>query len=98
MNKLLDIDDAYGAIKLDGFDNCIMGIAEEFGNGPRIIYSKEKIIEKLKDPSIRERWIIEQRTELLNTLNTKMDPMFYYREYCEPKEQIVNSIRTSPLF
>ena len=57
-----------------------------------------EIVEKLKNPTIRERWIIEQKTELLNTLNTKMDPMFYYREYCEPKEQIVNSIRTSPLF
>jgi hypothetical protein len=38
---------AEGAILLDGFDDCIIGITEEFGNGPRILYSKEKIINKL---------------------------------------------------
>jgi hypothetical protein len=40
-------DFAEGTIKLNGFDNCIVGITEEFGNGPRILYSKEKIIEEL---------------------------------------------------
>lgn len=38
---------AEGAIILDGFDDCIVGISEEFGNGPRIVYSKNKIIQKL---------------------------------------------------
>ncbi len=46
---------AEGAILLDGFDDCIIGITEEFGNGPRILYSKEKIINKLmKDMSEEE--------------------------------------------
>jgi len=40
-------DFAEGAIKLDGFDNCIIGITEEFGNGPRVLYSKEKILQEL---------------------------------------------------
>jgi hypothetical protein len=40
-----DIDKyAEGAIILDGFDNAIIGVVEEFGNGPRILYSKNKII------------------------------------------------------
>jgi len=34
---------AEGAIILDGLDEAIMGIAEEFGNGYRIVYSKSKI-------------------------------------------------------
>lgn len=34
---------AEGAIILDGLDDAIMGIAEEFGNGYRIVYSKSKI-------------------------------------------------------
>ena len=38
---------AEGAIILDGYDDCIVGITEEFGNGPRILYSKKKILEKL---------------------------------------------------
>lgn len=38
---------AEGAIILDGFDDCVIGISEEFGNGPRLIYSKNKIIQKL---------------------------------------------------
>lgn len=40
-----DIDQyAEGAIILDGFDEAIIGIVEEFGNGPRILYSKNKIL------------------------------------------------------
>ena len=40
-----DIDEyAEGAIKLDGLDDAIIGICEEFGNGPRILYSKNKIL------------------------------------------------------
>ena len=34
---------AEGAIILDGLDEAIMGIAEEFGNGYRIVYSKSKV-------------------------------------------------------
>jgi hypothetical protein len=40
-----DIDQyAEGAIILDGLDDAIIGIVEEFGNGPRILYSKNKIL------------------------------------------------------
>ena len=40
-----DIDQfAEGAIILDGLDDAILGIVEEFGNGPRILYSKQKIL------------------------------------------------------
>jgi hypothetical protein len=40
-----DIDEiAEGAILLDGLDDAILGVIEEFGNGPRILYSKHKIL------------------------------------------------------
>lgn len=40
-----DIDQyAEGTIILDGLDDAIIGIVEEFGNGPRILYSKNKIL------------------------------------------------------
>jgi len=45
---------AEGAILLDGFDDCIIGITEEFDNGPRILYSKEKIINKLMEDMSEE--------------------------------------------
>lgn len=38
---------AEGAIILDGLDNAIIGISEEFGMEPRIIYSVNKIVDIL---------------------------------------------------
>ena len=35
---------AEGAILLDGLEDAIIGITEEFGIGRRVLYSKEKII------------------------------------------------------
>ena len=35
---------AEGAILLDGLDDAIIGVVEEFGNGRRVLYSKDKII------------------------------------------------------
>ena len=46
---------AEGAILLDGFDDCITGVVEEFGNGIRILYSRDKILESLqKDMSYED--------------------------------------------
>ena len=40
-----DIDEiAEGAILLDGLDDAIFGVVEEFGNSPRVLYSKHKIL------------------------------------------------------
>lgn len=44
----VDIDEhAENAVLLTGLEEAIIGIVEEFGNGPRILYSKDKIIEIL---------------------------------------------------
>ena len=40
-------EQAEGAVMLEGHEDAIVGIVEEFGNGPRILYSKSKIIQKL---------------------------------------------------
>jgi len=37
------------AIILDGLDDAIIGIVEEFGSSPRILYSKDKILQILQD-------------------------------------------------
>ena len=45
---IVDIDSyAEGAILLDGFDDAIVGITEEFSHKRRILYSKHKIIQTL---------------------------------------------------
>lgn len=44
----IDLDEyAEGAVMLDGFEDCVIGVVEEFGNGRRLLYSKPKMIEKL---------------------------------------------------
>jgi hypothetical protein len=48
----IDIDFyAEGAIILDGFEDCIIGITEEFGGIKRLLYSKEKILKNLVENS-----------------------------------------------
>lgn len=45
-----DIDEyCEGAVILDGLDDAIVGIVEDFGNGPRILYSKPKILQILQE-------------------------------------------------
>jgi hypothetical protein len=40
---------AEGAIILDGLDDAIVGVTEEFGNGRRILYSADKILNILME-------------------------------------------------
>jgi hypothetical protein len=35
------------ALKMDGFDNCIAGIVERFGQPPIVCYDKEKVLNTL---------------------------------------------------
>ena len=45
MSFVIDLDEyAEGAILLDGLEEAIIGIVEEFGTGRRILYSKPKIL------------------------------------------------------
>jgi hypothetical protein len=49
----ISIDDineqAEGAVLVDGLNDAIIGIVEEFGNEPRILYSKNKVLQILED-------------------------------------------------
>jgi hypothetical protein len=42
-------EQAEGSILLDGLNDAIIGIVEEFGNGPRVLYSKNKVLRILED-------------------------------------------------
>ena len=46
----IDINEyAENAVILNGLEESIIGIVEEFGNGPRILYSKDKILQILRE-------------------------------------------------
>ncbi len=50
MKVTVDIEEyAEGAILLDGLESAIVGIVEEFGNGNRVLYSKQKILNLLQE-------------------------------------------------
>ena len=50
MKITVDIDQyAEGAILLDGLESAIIGIVQEFGNGNRILYSKQRILDILQE-------------------------------------------------
>ena len=52
---LVDLDEyAEGAVMLTGLEDAIIGIVEEFGNGPRVLYSKRKIIDLLTKDGMTE--------------------------------------------
>ena len=47
---LVDIDEyAEGAVLLDGLESAIIGIVQEFGNGNRVLYSKQRILDILQE-------------------------------------------------
>jgi len=46
---------AEGAIILDNLDGAIIGVTEEFGNGPRILYSVNKILDILTNGGAIDR-------------------------------------------
>jgi len=50
MKVLIDIDEyAEGAVLLDGLESAIIGIVQEFGNGNRVLYSKQRILDILQE-------------------------------------------------
>tara|TARA_B110000858_G_scaffold109068_3_gene124632 strand:+ start:549 stop:821 length:273 start_codon:yes stop_codon:yes gene_type:complete len=55
----IELDDVHemaeGAIILDGLDNAIIGITEEFGMEPRILYSVNKILDILSNDGMTNR-------------------------------------------
>lgn len=46
--------DRASLLKLDGFDDCYLGVGESYGEHPALIYDYEKIIEQLKQDGMSE--------------------------------------------
>lgn len=74
---------AEGAIILDGLDDAIMGIAEEFGNGYRIVYSKSKIFSILmnRDDMTEEESIEFYEYNILGLYASPQNAIFFEDTY-----------------
>lgn len=46
-------------LKMDGYDDCILGVVERCGQEPFYVYDTELIIEKLMDEGMTEEEAIE---------------------------------------
>ena len=53
------MDFAEEAIVLEGFDDCIVGLTEEFGHGFRVLYSVKCIVNKLMQDGMSEDEALE---------------------------------------
>ena len=67
---------AEGAIILDGFEDCIIGITEECGNGPRLLYSVKSIINKLMDDMSEEDALEYYQYNILGGYFGEQNPIF----------------------
>lgn len=74
-------DSAEGAIILDGFNEAIIGLVEEFGNGPRILYSRDKIIDIMqeRDGMTHEEAIEFYDYNILGMFAGEQNPLMLYQ-------------------
>lgn len=55
----MNYEDLEDAVLLDGFDNCIVGVVEQFGRPPIVCYDKQKILDVLQVGGMEEDEAIE---------------------------------------
>lgn len=78
-----DIDEfAEGAIRLDGLDDAIIGICEEFGNGYRLLYSRSKILKILCERDLMTQGEAEEFYDynILGLYAGEQNPIFLVSE------------------
>ena len=78
-----------GAVLLDGFEDCIIGIVEEFGNGRRILYSKEKILSTLQEMGMTHGEAEEYFDyNILGLYVSEQNPLFLDKEVIPTKTNV----------
>ena len=84
-NLPMDLDELFeqaeGAIILDGFNEAIIGLVEEFGNGPRILYSRDKIIQIMqkRDGMTEEEALEFYDYNILGMFAGEQNPVMLYQ-------------------
>ena len=76
-------ENAEGAVILSDLDDAIIGVVEEFGNGPRILYSTEKIIQILIDiDGMSEEEAVEYYGfNIVGMFAGEQNPVFLVKEF-----------------
>jgi hypothetical protein len=76
INEIIEMSD--GAVLLEGLDSAIVGVVETFGNGPCILYSKNKIIDILvtRDSMTYEEAEEYYEYNILNLWVSNQNPVF----------------------
>jgi|TARA_B110000908_G_scaffold136268_1_gene161398 hypothetical protein len=76
-------ENAEGAVILSDLDDAIIGVVEEFGNGPRILYSTEKIIQILidRDGMSEEEAVEYYGFNILGMFAGEQNPVFLVKEF-----------------
>jgi len=46
--------DEYELLTMDGYDDCIVGVVERFGQNPIVCYDKDKVLQKLVEDGCSE--------------------------------------------
>ena len=47
------------ALKMDGFDDCIIGVCHRFGFDPLIAYDRDKVVDKLVSQGMTQEQAVE---------------------------------------
>jgi hypothetical protein len=76
INDIIEMAD--GAVLLEGLDSAIVGVVETFGNGPCILYSKDKVIDILitRDSMTYEEADEYYEYNILNLWVSDQNPVF----------------------
>ena len=69
-------------LKMDGYDDCIVGIAERFGQNSYFIYDKQLVLEKIqKDGMSYEDALEYYEFNQLGAYVGETTPAFFIRDY-----------------
>jgi hypothetical protein len=71
-----------GLLKMDGYDDCIVGVVERFGQDSYFIYDRELVLEKLqKDGMSYEDAVEYYEFNQLGAYVGERTPAFLIRDY-----------------
>ncbi len=71
-----------GLLKMDGYDDCLVGVVERFGEDSYFIYDKELVLEKLqKDGMSYEDALEYYEFNQLGAYVGERTPAFLIRDY-----------------
>ena len=71
-----------GLLKMDGYDDCLVGVVERFGQDSYFIYDRELVLEKLqKDGMSYEEALEYYEYNQLGAYVGERTPAFLIRDY-----------------